>query len=88
MTYTTNFCLNYDRIIDRNYQTANEAIKACKNFIKNCGVNDFGGCYITDEWADMIYECTKGGIETYFVKFKGYLYEVSEKTFNTVYSVK
>ena len=72
---------------DKNFATMDKAIAACKNFIANCDIQNFGGCRIIDEQADELYSSNFQG-EKYFVQHKGFLHEVSEKIFNIAYCIK
>ena len=85
--FTATFYFSNGWNFDKNFETMDKAIASCKNFIANCDIQNFGGCNIIDEWADELYYSNMQG-EKYFVEHKGFLHEVSEKTFNTVYGVK
>ena len=85
--FEVTFYLNYGGIIDKTCKNINEAISACENFIIHCDINDFGGCFIMNEWADIIFICHKSGVRKYFAEFKNHLIEVSENNFKTIYNI-
>ena len=77
--YTATVKLSNGSVVDKTFSTIAEALAFCKKCVRNCGA-DFAGCNIIDGWADELYNCTIGGVESYFVKHRLYIDKVDEKT--------
>ena len=86
--YTATLKINNGGIVDKTFSTMAEALTFCKKFAEHCAGPDFGGCDIINSWADELYNCTRGGIESYFVVKEGYIHEVDSETFKAAYGLK